>query len=102
MVAHKLCKPLSCSLGCNTCLFSFVLQDEAASRDAGDSKTQYAKDMKDSKQAGTQCPYKGCKLIYCSGLNRSRCQMSHLPSARTATAKVRSTWGTGGGGRVQR
>lgn len=36
----------------------------------------------------TKCRFKGCKLMFASDLNKHRCQMSHLPSARNTTTKV--------------
>jgi hypothetical protein len=35
-----------------------------------------------------KCKHKGCKLTFAWPLNQQRCQMTHLPSARTSTAKV--------------
>lgn len=40
------------------------------------------------QQPLSKCKSKGCKLTFASPLNQQRCHMSHLPSARTATAKV--------------
>lgn len=37
----------------------------------------------------TKCKFKSCKLLFASDLNKNRCHMSHLPSARNTTTKVR-------------
>jgi hypothetical protein len=62
------------------------LQDEAAAKAKGTSAA--AKGACSSSAVLSKCKFKGCKLTFASPLNQTRCLMSHLPSARTATAKV--------------
>jgi hypothetical protein len=66
-----------------------VLQDEAATRLKGSAPLRPRGEPGTATATLSKCKSKACKLTFASLLNQQRCQMSHLPSARTTTAKVR-------------
>jgi hypothetical protein len=70
---------------CNCC-HACCMQDEAAAKAKGASAA--VKGACSSSAVLSKCKFKGCKLTFASPLNQTHCLMSHLPSARTATAKV--------------
>jgi hypothetical protein len=75
-------------------LLLLLLQDEAAvsqPRPVGTSSASSAAALRAAAASAkqlTKCKFKACQLTFSTELNKHRCHMSHLPSARNTTTKV--------------
>lgn len=75
-------------------LLPLLLQDEASATQAMAAGATPASAVAAAHAAAggakqlSKCKHKACKLEFSTELNKHRCHMSHLPSARNATTKV--------------